>query len=305
MISFRYHLVSIIAVFLALALGILVGTTGLNGAILSDLKKQVKSLRGETASLRTSNDTLTTTANNDEKFASQYMKPILAGRLTGQTVAIISGPGTSGKIKSGTSAALTAAGANVVTQIQLTPNFIDPARASDIVASISGPAGLPFGLTLPNTSDAPTLAGDVLGYVLSGKGHPTDLGKWISTFSGLGMLTVNNHPQKATLAVVLTSGTYLKTDGHAKAMPALVTEFNANGIKIVVAGDKASSTEAGLVEQVRGDATLSGVVSTVDNADSAIGQVSTALALAGSVAGQTGQYGTGAGAGGLFPPAPK
>ena len=305
MISFRYHLVSIIAVFLALALGILVGTTGLNGAILSDLKKQVKNLRGETASLRTSNDALSGTAANDEKFASEYMKPILAGRLTGQTVAIISAPGTSGKIKNGTEAALTAAGADVVTQIQLTPKYIDPARASDIVALISGPAGLPFGLTLPNTSDAPTLAGDVLGYVLSGKGHPNDLRQWISSFSGLGMLTVNNHPQKASMAVVLTSGTYPATDAHAKAMPALVTEFNANGIKMVVAGDTASSTEAGLVEQVRGNAAVSSVVSTVDNADSSIGQVSTALALAGLVTGQTGQYGTGDGSNGLFPPAAK
>ena len=305
MISFRYHLVSIIAVFLALALGILVGTTGLNGAILSDLKKQVKNLRGETASLRTSNDALSTTATNDEKFASQYMKPILAGRLTGQTVAVISAPGTSSKIKGGTQAALTAAGATVVTQIQLTPKFIDPARASDIVALISGPAGLPFGLTLPNTSDAPTLAGDVLGYVLSGKGHPNDLRQWISSFSGLGMLTVNDHPQKATLAVVLTTGTYLATDAHAKAMPALVTEFNDNGIKMVVAGDNASATEGGLVEQVRANAAVNSVVSTVDDADSAIGQVSTALALAGSITGQTGQYGTGTGSNGLFPPASK
>ena len=50
---------------------------------------------------------------------------------------------------------------------------------------------------------------------------------------------------------------------------------------------------------------MKSVVSTVDNADSAIGQVSTALALAGLVAGQTGQYGTGEGSNGLFPPASK
>ena len=31
MIDFRYHIVSIIAVFLALAVGIVVGTTALNG----------------------------------------------------------------------------------------------------------------------------------------------------------------------------------------------------------------------------------------------------------------------------------
>ncbi|MFN2523414.1 MAG: copper transporter, partial [Mycobacteriales bacterium] len=38
-IDFRYHLVSIIAVFLALALGIVVGTTALNGGIVDTLRR--------------------------------------------------------------------------------------------------------------------------------------------------------------------------------------------------------------------------------------------------------------------------
>ena len=38
MVDFRYHLVTIIAIFLALAVGIVVGTTALNGAILDDLR---------------------------------------------------------------------------------------------------------------------------------------------------------------------------------------------------------------------------------------------------------------------------
>jgi hypothetical protein len=304
LISFRYHLVSIIAVFLALALGILVGTTGLNGAILSDLKKQVRTLRGETSSLRASNDSLSTLAGNDEKFASTYMKPILTGRLTGRSVVVVSAPGTSSKIRSGANDALAAAGAKVVTQIQLSANFIDPARGSDIITLLSG-AALPFGITLPSSSDASIQAGAVLGYVISGRGKPTDLGQVLSSFSGLRMLSVNDHAQKATLAVVLTSGTFLKTDPRAKAMPALVSEFHAYGIKTVVAGDTLSSTAAGLVESVRADGTLGTTVSTVDNADSSIGQVSTALALAGLVAGQSGSYGTGTGANSLFPPAAK
>ena len=41
MIDFRYHLVSLIAVFLAVALGIVIGTTALNGPILDDLESQV------------------------------------------------------------------------------------------------------------------------------------------------------------------------------------------------------------------------------------------------------------------------
>ena len=44
MISFRYHLVSIIAVFLALALGIVVGTTALNGPITKDLLERFRKL---------------------------------------------------------------------------------------------------------------------------------------------------------------------------------------------------------------------------------------------------------------------
>ena len=41
-VDFRYHLVSIIAVFLALALGIVVGTTALNGALLDSLKGSMR-----------------------------------------------------------------------------------------------------------------------------------------------------------------------------------------------------------------------------------------------------------------------
>ena len=41
MISFRYHVVSIVAVFLALALGVVVGTTALNGPITTDLRNKV------------------------------------------------------------------------------------------------------------------------------------------------------------------------------------------------------------------------------------------------------------------------
>ena len=39
MIDFRYHLVSIVAVFLALAIGIVVGSTALKPAVLTTLQK--------------------------------------------------------------------------------------------------------------------------------------------------------------------------------------------------------------------------------------------------------------------------
>ena len=51
MISFRYHIVSIVAVFLALALGIVVGTTALNGPVTSDLRHQVNGLKTDRSEL--------------------------------------------------------------------------------------------------------------------------------------------------------------------------------------------------------------------------------------------------------------
>ena len=61
MIDFRYHLVSIVAVFLALAIGIVVGSTALKPAVLSGLQKTATRRRSgstrctrRTASSRTS-----------------------------------------------------------------------------------------------------------------------------------------------------------------------------------------------------------------------------------------------------------
>ena len=51
MIDFRYHLVSLIAVFLAVALGIIIGTTALNEPILTDIEGQVAELEEDKRSL--------------------------------------------------------------------------------------------------------------------------------------------------------------------------------------------------------------------------------------------------------------
>ena len=47
MIDFRYHLVSLIAVFLAVALGIVIGTTQLNGPLTDNLQGQVTALQDD------------------------------------------------------------------------------------------------------------------------------------------------------------------------------------------------------------------------------------------------------------------
>ena len=52
MINFRYHVVSLTAVFLALAIGLVVGTAALNGPVADALKEQVNALRKDNQQLR-------------------------------------------------------------------------------------------------------------------------------------------------------------------------------------------------------------------------------------------------------------
>ena len=72
----------------------------------------------------------------------------------------------------------------------------------------------------------------------------------------------------------------------------------------MVAGDAGSAQSGGIVGQVREDP-IKTSVSTVDNADTAFGQVSTALAVAGAGKQQVGHYGTAKGAQALFPTASR
>ena len=80
----------------------------------------------------------------------------------------------------------------------------------------------------------------------------------------------------------------------------IVSQLTSVGAKVVVAGDTGSADGNGIVSLVRSSATKA-TVSTIDNANSAFGQVSTALAVAGVVNSQVGQYGTSKGAQALFP----
>ncbi|HLY34506.1 MAG TPA: copper transporter, partial [Jatrophihabitantaceae bacterium] len=73
------------------------------------------------------------------------------------------------------------------------------------------------------------------------------------------------------------------------------------GGHLVVAGNAAGATQSGLVAEVRGSSANRSAVSTVDDADAAIGQVSTVLALVNVINSNVGHYGTAKSADTLFP----
>ncbi|MCW2597959.1 MAG: Copper transport outer membrane protein MctB [Jatrophihabitans sp.] len=301
MISFRYHLVSIVAIFLALALGIVVGTTALNGPITKDLRNQVNDLKKQRDGLTTQVKALQGQVDDASQFASTYGSQLVAKTLTGQSVIVVSMPGTSSAMQDGISKQISAAGGKIGGQVTLTKDYLDPRRGSGISSLATGPAH-PIAWTAPETSDAGQLGGSLLAYVLLGKGQQTDLTQVLGGFAELHMVTVaGGSVTPSTSVVVLGTGTLPAKDYGGAAELALVGALAHGGAKVVVAGDVASAKAGGLVALVRDSATTRSGVSSVDDANSAFGQVSSVLALSAAMKGQQGHYGTEQGADALFP----
>jgi hypothetical protein len=300
-ISFRYHLVSIVAVFLALALGIVVGTTALNGPITKDLRNQVNDAKDQRDTLAAQNKELQGQIDDAAEFASTYGSQLVANTLAGKNVLEIVLPGATGDMQDGLSQQVNAAGGKVSGRLTITKAYLDPSGGAGIVSLATGDLR-PYGWTAPETSNADELGGSLLAYVLLGHGQPTDLTQVLGGFAGLHMVTSDGSDiTPSTTVLVLAHGGLRSKDYAGSAEQSLVSWLAKGGGPVVVAGNDTSANRGGLISLVRGSQDDRAAVSSVDNADNAFGQVSTVLALAGANKGLIGQYGTEQSADTLFP----
>lgn len=300
MISFRYHVVSLVAVLLALAVGIVVGTTALNGPVTSDLRHQVSDLRQQRSQIAAQAKQLQGQVDTAGQFATTFGSQLVTGALTNDPVLIVALPGASVGMQDGIASTISAAGAKVTGRLELTGSYTDPAQADSIYKLATGP-GHPLDVTLPTTSDARVLGGALLADVLVGKGQATDLKTVLSGLAALHMISSDpGAVGPAKNVVVVGNGAQVRDSYAGAAELDLVSQLSAAGGRVVVAGDTGSAAGNGVVAMVRGSAAKA-TVSTVDDANSAFGQVSTALAVAGAVSSQVGHYGTAKGAQALFP----
>jgi hypothetical protein len=305
-IGFRYHVVSLAAVLLAVALGVLLGATELSGAAGDDLRDQVRTLDRANDGLETKLKAADARATADDAVTTAIAPKLLAGTLRNAKVVLIGTPQATDAVTDGVSTALERAGAKVTGRVQLTDDYADPRRAADARSYVTG-GGQPAGFQLPESEDAGVLSGALLSYALLGgkDGDPAaaSTNEVLSGFASLRMLRVDS-PQVAAadLAVVVATGPVTGEDPAARVrtLSALVSALDGAGRGVVVAGTPGGET--GLITAIRADSGLTSAVSTVDDADRPVGQVATAFALAREAAGEPGQYGTGAGADAPFPP---
>ena len=306
MIGFRYHVVSLAAVLLAVALGVLLGTTQLSGAVGDDLRDQVRTLDQANAGLASQLAAERARTESADTVTTALAPRLLAGTLKNARVVVVGTAQASDEVTDGISTALERAGAKVTGRVQLTDDYADPRRAADAKSYVTG-GGQPAGFQLPESEDAGVLSGALLSYALLGDRDrdpaAVTTSEVLSGFASLRMLRVDS-PQvtAADLAVVVATGPVTGEDPAARVrtLTALVSALDGAGRGVVVSG--VTGGETGLVTAVRADGGLASAVSTVDDADRPVGQLATAFALAQQAAGRSGQYGSGAGAEGPFPP---
>ena len=142
MISWRYHLVSIIAVFLALALGVLAGTAVVNQGLVHNLQSTTDRLTKETQDYRAKISEITTENRNLTDFSDQARDAIANLRLDQVDVVLVTDEGADPAAIGEARTALLAAGATVVTTLIPLPKVFsaDPADQKLLANVIGAPA---------------------------------------------------------------------------------------------------------------------------------------------------------------------
>lgn len=308
MINFRYHVVSLTAVFLALAIGLVVGTAALNGPAADALNETVNSLRKSNSQLRDQLDGLAVEQTRKDDFVTESAPYLLTGKLTARRVVVVVMP-TGRENADGVTKQLTAAGAKITGTVALNDKFTDPENGSELMelAENALPASVPAA-ALPSSSDAVELASSLLAAVLMDRSPavaPADMNSVLTAFNKAGYLSVDGKVTGPAEAVVVVAGmpyTDTAASGKNNNVQTTVVQFDKAG-PIVVAG--VLGGDGNVISGVRADPALVKSVSTVDDAATAQGQVVSALACWEQlVLSQTGQYGVGSGATSLMPKMP-
>ncbi|MFC5232833.1 copper transporter [Pseudonocardia zijingensis] len=299
MISFRYHVVSIAAVFLALAVGVVLGSAGVSDRLLSAVSHEAEDLAGQVQTLRAERDALAAGQRASDEFAHRVGPAAVRGLLPGSTVTLVTS-GADPADRDAVRALLQQAGATVGGEVALTPAVGDPARADQLRALTA--ELLPAGAQLPAAADTGSLVGGLLGGIVlapAGQqaGQPIAAQQADAVLAGLaaaGFVEPGQRPQPGNVVLVLTGGALEGVDaGDAAAVVArLAAQLDLVGGGAVLAGRTGSAEATGAVGVARADPDVVERLSTVDDVQSGAGQVSAVLAVREQIDGRAGSYGT-------------
>jgi copper transport outer membrane protein MctB len=305
MINFRFHIVSLIAVFLALALGIVMGATVVNRAIVDRLNDRIDTVEKNANARKAESDQLRSEVGQLQSYIDNSKDFAVTGRLNGVTVATIATRGVDDEAVKDTVELAQRGGAQDVGILWLEEKL--SLADSEAVRQLGEIIGRP-GENAKSTRDA---AWNALATRLAAGGASLGASDVLSALDNGGFVKFEAVGSQAgdnfSLATFPGAGArVLLVDGTAGAVAAndvmepLTNALVANQVP-VVAGDVFDERDGGpdrgaMLAGIRKNDDLTKIVSTVDDLDLIEGRVAAVLALGDLSRGVVGQYGYGAGA---------
>lgn len=302
MISFRFHLVSLVAVFMALGLGVLSGTTVINRGIVRGLEETQQTLEAGNASLRARVGELRTELEAWTEFGEELTPHLVADQLTGQELVLVTQEGTDDAAVTAVQRTLEEAGARILTLLSVSSRMSLPTDTDhlDLAEAIGedpdqDPEVLKADAARELAEDlSPASAGrDVLPELLAGE-FVFNLGRQLSAAELRGL-------SDADAIVVVGGGPQPAAPEPDRFLVPFVAAASTNGAPVAAAETADSAYD--FVTLLRDDGAVADRIVTQDNVNQVPGEIGLVLALDELLTtGRPGHFGVKSGASSVIPP---
>lgn len=291
MISFRYHVVTLVAVFMALGVGVLFGATFISQNIVDGLEASQRRLGDRNESLRGRVVELENVNEGWQTFAASARDPLVRGALQDVPVVMVSFDSTQGEVLDGVRSTLTLAGARMDGHLNLTDGLdLESADDRNLLAT-----------ALDSTSTSPDALSEELVAQLSSAAvgrNAEFLTRLLESGLVSAPMALIARAEGETAPAVVVVGGEASSGMSERVVVPLVRLFEAEQ---VVAAVVEGGTDVPLLESIRNEAGLR--VVTVDSVERSFGQSALAVGLKAALSGQFGHYGRADGASPALPPA--
>jgi copper transport outer membrane protein MctB len=276
-ISYRHHVVSLVAVFLALAVGVALG-----GGPLSDLGREPAATKASAAGQARDTERI---AGFGDEFATAGAATLYADRLADQSVSILSLPGADPDTVTSLGDQVEKAGGRVAATYDARRVLVDASEKS-LVDTLGSQLRTQLAKdTISADASTYDRIGQLIGLAVSSAQVPTETALSIrQSLAGAGLLDSPGPAPRAPLVLVV-----LGKDADEAILSGLLSGLAAQATGVVVAGDAASGVD-GALHGLRGEPAAD-EVTTVDGVDSELGRVTAVLALARSAEQPGGSFG--------------
>jgi Copper transport outer membrane protein, MctB len=308
MINFRFHIASLIAVFLALALGVVMGSTVVQRAIVDTLRQRIDDVERHANTQNDRNDALSAENDRLNLYVAESAPYAVRGALTDQSVAVLAERGIDEDAVKAQVALLQTAGARVggILWLESAWNLTDKASA-DALRTATGSTTRNDRTLRSEALDALALrlaqgaaagGADVLDNLAKGGfvnlEGPANADVTAASFPGTG----------SRILLLGGPGSTVTARGTALELTRSLVAANAPTVVGEVYQESDGAPDRGTwLAPIRSDDQLATAVSTVDDVDLVQGRVASALALGDLAQGVVGSYGYGVGAKSVLPPA--